>query len=408
MLFACKLGSRRQLDYQFDGDGPAVLDNLNRLAGTAQTTLPVNKTLDYFLGRVGSEPVAGLVQKMVNRLVRMKALDEARLQRDFLVLIDGTGYLTFHERHCAHCLTRQHGDQTLYMHQVLEAKLLGPGGTVFSIATEFIDNRDTEDTPADAGAERRKQDCELKALPRLLANLRGAFPQLRVCIGGDSLFACGAGFQAAKEHRCDYIYVLKPGRTPALWQDFQGLLELCPQQRVTLVTPQKTRQVYRWVNDLEYQDSDGRQWKFNAIHCVETKKDGKKTEWSWLTPLVVNRDTVVEVAMRGGRQRWREENEGFNAQKNNGLNLEHAYSHKCWAAYYFLLQMAHMLLQLLEKGSLLLQLAQRQGKQTAVGLFGAVKNMARRLLESLRYRWWEDEAFDAAEAARIQIRINSS
>lgn len=408
MLFVCKLGSRRQLDYQFDGDGPEVLDNLNRLAGTAQTTLPVNKTLDYFLGRVGSEPVAGLVQKMVNRLVRMRALDEARLQRDFLVLIDGTGYLTFHDRHCEHCLTRKHGERTVYMHQALEAKLLGPGGTVFSIATEFIDNRDAKDTPPDAGAERLKQDCELKALPRLLAKLRAAFPQLRVCIGGDSLFACGAGFQAAKEYRCDYIYVFKPGRTPALWQDFQGLLELCPRQRVVSTTPDETRQVYRWVNDLEYEDSDGREWKFNAIHCLETKKNGEETEWSWLTPLRVDRDTVAEVAMRGGRQRWREENEGFNAQKNNGLNLEHAYSHKSWAAYYFLLQIAHMLLQLLEKGSLLRQLARRRGKATAVGLFGSVRNMARRLLESLRYRHWEDEAFDAAAAARIPIRLNSS
>ena len=41
-------------------------------------------------------------------------------------------------------------------------------------------------------------------------------------------------------------------------------------------------------------------------------------------------------------------------------------------------------------------------------LFGAVKNMARRLLESLRYRRWEDEAFDVAAAAKIQIRLNSS
>ena len=86
-----------------------------------------------------------------------------------------------------------------------------------------------------------------------------------------------------------------------------------------------------------------------------------------------------------GGQRWREENEGFNTQKNSGLNLEHAYSHTCWAAYYFLLQIAHLLLQLVEKGSLLRHLAQEQGKRTAVELFGSLKNLAQRLLESLRY-----------------------
>jgi hypothetical protein len=407
-LFLCKLGSRRQLDYQLNTDGPEVLNNLNRLAGTAQTTRPVNKTLDYFVGGIGSAAIAGLGQKMVHRLVRMKALDEARLQGRFLVLIDGTGYLVFHYPHCEHCLTQQHGETTVYMHQVLEAKLLGPGGTVFSLATEFIDNRDAQDTPPGASPERLKQDCELKALPRLVAKIRAAFPQLRICIGGDSQFACGTGFQVAQDHHCDYLYVFKEGRTPALWRDFQGLLRLCPEQRVELTTPQQTHQVYRWVNDLDYEDSAGRPWQFHALHCQETKKNGAVTEWAWVTPLKVDRDTVVEVATRGGRERWREENEGFNTQKTSGLNLEHAYSHTCWAAYYFLLQIAHLLLQLVEKGSLLRQLAEQQGKTTAVGLFGSLKNMAQRLLESLRYRRWEDEAFDAAAAATIQIRLNSS
>ena len=76
----------------------------------------------------------------------MKVLDEARLQGRFVILIDGSGYLVFHYQHCDHCLTQRHGDTTVYMHQVLEAKLLGPAGTVFSIATEFIDNRDAQDT----------------------------------------------------------------------------------------------------------------------------------------------------------------------------------------------------------------------------------------------------------------------
>ena len=41
-------------------------------------------------------------------------------------------------------------------------------------------------------------------------------------------------------------------------------------------------------------------------------------------------------------------------------------------------------------------------------LFGSLKNMAQRLLESLRYCRWEEAAFDAAVAATIQIRLNSS
>ena len=79
-LFVCKLSSRRQLDYQFNSDAPAVLANLNRLAGTAQDSRPVNQTLEYFLEQMGSAPIAGLRQRMVQRLIRMKALDAARLR----------------------------------------------------------------------------------------------------------------------------------------------------------------------------------------------------------------------------------------------------------------------------------------------------------------------------------------
>ena len=56
-------------------DGPEVLGNLNRLAGTAQDSRPVNETLEYFLEKSGSAPIAFLRQRMVQRLIRMKALD---------------------------------------------------------------------------------------------------------------------------------------------------------------------------------------------------------------------------------------------------------------------------------------------------------------------------------------------
>jgi hypothetical protein len=411
-LYLCKLGSRRQLDYQLNVDGQEVLANLNRLAGTKQTSRPVNRTLDYFLGRIGSEPVARLRAQMVPRLLRMKALDSARLQGYFLIAVDGSGYLVFYYPHCEYCLTQKQGEQTLYMHQVLEAKLLGPADTVISIGTQFIDNLDQQDTPANAGDDKRKQDCELKAFRRLAPEMRGEFPQLKLCFTGDSLDACGEGFQIAKDYNARFIYVFKEGRLPALWQEFQGLLKLCPDQCVEVWTPgpKGVHQVYRWVKDLSYTDSHNRTWKLTAIQCTETLANGETRVWAWLVSpeLKVNHATVVEVATKGGRQRWHIENQGFNTQKNSGLNLEHAYSHKHWAAYYFLLQIAHLLLQLVEKGSLLRHLAQEQGKRTAVQLYGGLKDMAQRLLDSLRYLHWPDDVFEKGGGKRIQIRLDNS
>ena len=177
---------------------------------------------------------------------------------------------------------------------------------------------------------------------------------------------------------------------------------------MVIKTPQGDRLTYRWINDLSYVDKAGRRWTFTAIQYEGVLKKGGKQLWAWLTDLKVNRQTVVEVATKGGRQRWHIENQGFNLQKNSELNLEHAYCYgRQWTAYYYLLQIAHVLLQLLEKGSLLRRLARQQEKGSAIQLFGSLKNMARRLLESVRYTIWPEESFDAGSARRIQIRLDS-
>ncbi len=115
---------------------------------------------------------------MVQRLLRMKALDAARLLGQPVLLIDATGVLCFHRRHCPHGLVQRIGKQTLYFHHVLEAKLLGPGGVVVSLDSEFIENADAADSQGKS-AQEIKQDCELKALHRLLPRIKKAYPQLR-------------------------------------------------------------------------------------------------------------------------------------------------------------------------------------------------------------------------------------
>jgi hypothetical protein len=406
LLFVGKLGSRRQLDFKYREKGTSVLENLNRLAGTKQETVPCNDTLDDYLKQLGADPVAGLRAKAMNRLIRMRVLDSARVQGRLVVCVDGTGYLVFRWRHCVHCLTRQAGEHTLYCHQALEAKVLGPAETVLSLGTEFIDNRQLADTPAAAGEQKRKQDCELKAARRLWAKVRSEFPHLRLCLSGDALSACGEGFQIAKDFNLSFVIVFKEGSLPALWREFQTLVQLCPENRLEK-EEDGWRHEYRWVDDLPYTDSVKREWKVKAIEYEGKGPKGERSHWAFLVSgdLVVSRATVSRLVWEAGRARWREENQGFNVQKNSGLNLEHAYSEKDhFGAYYLLLQLAHLMLQLLEKGSLLRQLAQQAGKRSATGLFGSLKNIADFFVESLRNLVWPEEAFAAAE---IQIRLDS-
>ena len=64
-----------------------------------------------------------------------------------------------------------------------------------SVATEFIENEPFKS----------KQDCELNALYRLLPKIKSAFPQLRICIGGDSLYANKNVMKMIKKYNWKYI-----------------------------------------------------------------------------------------------------------------------------------------------------------------------------------------------------------
>lgn len=404
-LYLLQLSSRRQLDFDLDSRGTQVLANLNRLAGTHMPTRPVHDTLDHFLGHSQAQAFGKLRIQMMRRLNRMKVLDPARLLGYQVTALDATGHLAFHRPHCDKCLVQKHEKTTLYLHNVLEMKLIGPGGMALSMGSAFIENADGQ---GPGNAEQRKQDCELAALSRLAPQVKADFPQARLCVTGDALYACGRFFKICKENDWRFVVTFKPGHMSAVWQDFQGLLSLCPEQLVEVTLPDGTRQEFRWVEKMSYEDDQKRCWTFNALQCVETGDKETKT-FAWLTDFPLNRETVLAVAQKGGREHWCIENEGFNRQKNSGLNLEHVYSidEDKLPAYYYLLQIAHIIIQLLEYGSLLRALAERFGK-TPLQLFGSLKNIARRLLESLRYYRWSEDCFDPTRASRLRVSLDSS
>lgn len=398
-LYLFQLSSRRQLNFRLEARFTHVLANLNRLAGTHQQTRPVHGTLDHFVGHVPVEAFAQQRTRMIRQLVRDRVLDAARVLSYLPVALDATGLYSFRQRHCEHCLTSRHSECTIYSHNVLEAKLLGPGDLVLSLASEFIDNRDASSrSSADF-----KQDCELSAFSRLAPRLHRDCPQLRVCLTVDSLYACGRFFAACQAYHWAYIVVFKPTVLPSVWDDFQSLLPLAPHQRVERQLPDGCHQVYRWVNDLGYTDSDGRSWQFSALQCEETFA-GQTSLFAWLTGFQVDAGNVEIIANQGGRARWKIENQGFNRQKNSDLNLHHLYSTDPvkLQAYYYLMQIACILLHLLEQGSLLRRLVAEFGG-TPWQLFGSLANLAKMLLESLRWCIWPDACFAATTRLRISF-----
>lgn len=390
MGFLVKAGSRRQM--RFELDTTTALANLNLLSGTHHKTMAHSDSLEHFQSHVPVRSAAKLRHEFVNRLIRMKLLEYARLCGRLLVAVDGTGLLSFGaKRHCQHCLTRTVDGQTTYYHHVLEAKLVTPDGLAFSLDSEFIENMDPTAS---------KQDCELKAFGRLLARLRRRYPQLRLCFLLDALYANGTVMALGEKHHVKYIITFKPGSMPSLWREYEALRDPCPENTLVVrASPEGPRQTFAWVNDLEHVDDQKRRHRLQALECRETDEEGDH-RFAWLTNIRVDAANVADVANRGGRCRWKIENEGFNNQKTGGFNLEHAYSITQFKNWYIFLQIAHMILQLLERGSLLSAPCQK--------LFGSFRNLAKRLAESIRHYLIPPEAIDLQAAASIQIRLNSS
>ncbi len=183
-------------------------------------------------------------------------------------------WCSFSHHHCSQCLTQKHSSGTVsYLHPVLEAKLLTSTGLAVSLASEFIENPPGR-TPTDY--QEKKQDCELKAFERWAAILKASFPQLRLCLSFDSLYGCGRAFAVCQKYHWHFVVTFKEGRTPELWQEFQALLKLRPEQKRTLTLPDKTRRVYRWVEQLPYIDSEKRSWTLGAMSARKPLPPAKK------------------------------------------------------------------------------------------------------------------------------------
>ena len=393
MMFLCRLEARRQIGLLLR-NGPSV-EKFQALFGVE--TFPHGDTLDDAFSKLDPDQGQEVVSSMTETLIRKKVLYAYRLlDTYFVVAIDGTGTLTFSERHCPYCLTRTHNGKTLYYHNVLEAKLVTANGFALSLMTEFIENIHENPT---------KQDCELKAFYRLAERLKKRFPRLPIFLSMDGLFAGGPTFDLCRRYAWRFMIVLKDDDLPSVNEEFTILGKLEKENRVCWRTGKnaKVKQRFRWVKDISYVDSNCRQHSLSVIECLETKLDKKAkektTKFKWVTNCKVSASNVTTLANDGGRIRWKVENEGFNVQKNGGYGLEHGYTNNPTSAkiFYFLLQIAHMLAQLLDKGSLL--------RKAFPAWFGSAKNLAFRLLEAWRNARLTKGAIEAMLHARLQIRF---
>lgn len=391
-MFLCRLGARRQVHWLLRCPKGQAL--FHTMFGCG---IPHGDALNNVVCRLGVPQVQECVTALVERLIDSKVLYPYRLMgRYFLIAVDGTGMLVYSKRHCPYCLTKTHNGKTLYYHHVLEAKLVCANGFAFSVLSEFIENPSENVT---------KQDCELKAFYRLAQRLQKRFPRLPITLLFDGLFANGTVFHLCRKNHWGYFITLKDDQLASVNEEFNALSRSTRPLVYHTGKAGAILQRFRWVNDIEYLDTERRHHHLHVVECLQAKPDEngepKTTRFKWISAFPLTEDHVIELCNQGGRLRWKIENEGFNVQKNGGYHLEHAYTNNDTGikVYYFLLQIACILAQLVEKGDLLRHLFHKG--------FGSAKNFAFRLLEATRNASFTPQDYRALLEARIQIRLRS-
>jgi len=362
-MFMTHLGSRRQLRHERDTE--AFRFNLEQLCGQkGLETVADTDTLAYYAERVSRKAMEQLLASITTRMIRTRAFDAFRLYGYFPVAIDGSQICTFDHEPWPGCPHRKRQDGSVqYFANVLDAKLVTPGGMALTLATEPLTNEGHDQFD--------KQDCELKAFERLVEKLRDLFPRTPLALLLDSLYANQNVIRLIESLRWKYIIGFKEGSMPERFAEAQALMKLQPQNTKQVDGKQAT-QTFRWATGLPIAE-----FTPNVIECREVSNENEATTFVWLTNFHVCKNRVQNIANQGGRLRWKIENEGFNVQKNAGYHMEHPFSEhpNGFLVFYLLLLIAHYLSQLIHHGSLI---------ESLVRVYGSAKNFARRLAESLR------------------------
>jgi hypothetical protein len=345
-------------------------DNLRNLFKIAQ--VPSDTRMRELLDPLEPLWLRPSFNDVFRQLQRGKALESFVFYKNcYLLALDGTGYFSSSSIHCESCLekvNKQTGEVT-YHHQMLAAVLMHPDHReVIPLAPEPIQKQDGSS----------KNDCERNAAKRLLRQIRHEHPHLKLIVVEDGLASNGPHIRELVDLDMHFILGAKPGDHPFL---FEQVLLAYEADRVTTISWTNAEGAWceiAFVNDLPLNEAN-EDLRVNWLQYIEYAADGNEQKrFTWVTDLRISRQNVRWL-VRGGRCRWKIENETFNTLKNQGYHFEHNYGHgkKNLSVVFAMLMMLAFLVD--------------QVQQLCCPLFQAVLKKVgskRALWEKLRSHFW--------------------
>ena len=257
------------------------------------------------------------------QLQRGKALESYTFhQGAFLLSLDGTGYFSSKKIHGESCLqkTNRKTGEITYEHQMLAPVVLHPDlKQVIPLAPEPIIKQDGDN----------KNDCERNAGKRLLQKIRDEHPHLKLIVVEDGLASNAPHVRLLKSLDMHFMLGAKPDDHEHL---FAEVSKAEAAGRVTTLrwtddtAEEEVQCEIRFTHDLPLNKSNA-DLRVNFLQYTEYAADGSiLTRFSWVTDLAITRDNAWHL-VRGGRARWKIENETFNTLKNQDYHFEHNFGH---------------------------------------------------------------------------------
>ena len=291
-------------------------NNLSTVFGVKD--IPADSQLRDVIDEHCYESLYEVFREYFKRLQRAKHLKAYRfLGKYYLVTIDGTEYFSSEKIHCERCLRSESKKGIRYHHHILQATVVHPGKRqVIPFAPEFIRNTDGSGS----------QDCEVNAGKRLIPKLKAAHRQLLMVVVGDSLYSKDPFIRLLRKHGMRFILGVKPNDHKSLMEDIEGLRRGGLLEHYEWKDKGGSRYLYEWVNEIPLNGY----LKGEVVNYIEFRivnAEGEQTYHnSWATDIEVSKENVKEL-VKGGRARWKIENEGFNTLKNHAYHLEHNFGH---------------------------------------------------------------------------------
>lgn len=326
-------------------------ENLHTVYGIEQ--IACDTYLRTVLDEVKPEQLRPVYKSLFERVKQEKVLDAYLFMGQYyLVSPDGTGYFASKQINCPHCLEKRlRNGETHYYHYLLGAAIVHPTQkTVIPLMPEPIMRQD--------GAT--KNDSERNASKRFLHDLRQDHPTLPFLIVEDSLSSNAPHIQELQKQNLRFILGAKPGDHKFL---FQYVAQTRAAGRSTEFEVREAGVTHRFhfVNQAPLNESHP-DLLVNFLEYWEITDRGApkgQPHFSWVTDITITQQNAYAL-MRGGRARWKTENETFNTLKNQGYHFEHNFGHgqqQLSVVFANLMMLAFLVDQIQEAACLLFQAA---------------------------------------------------